>query len=258
MMNRMPFKKRVQFAHNQVAAELFELMHDKRTNLSLSADCIYKHDLLKLVKNVASEICVLKTHVDIIEDFDQALVEELQFLAKQHHFIIFEDRKFADIGNTVKHQYANGVYHIADWAKITNAHIVPGPGIIEGLKDVGLPKGNGLLLIAQMSSAGTFAKDEYIQENVKLAKLHADFVMGFICLEKLTDDQGFVHMTPGVKLVSGNDDRGQQYLTPQQVIYENGSDIAIVGRGIYQADDPVAAAKCYRKAVWSALNASVG
>ncbi|MCH9644957.1 MAG: orotidine-5'-phosphate decarboxylase [Gammaproteobacteria bacterium] len=253
MVSRIPFKQRVQHAENSVSRELFELMHEKKTNLALSADYTHKHDLLNLVESVGAEICVLKTHIDIIEDFDTALIEELQHLAQQHRFIIFEDRKFADIGNTVKHQYADGIYHIADWAKITNAHIVPGPGIIEGLKTVGMSKGNGLLLLAQMSSTGTTAKGEYTQENVTLAMQHKDFVMGFICQQRLTDDPGFIHMTPGVKLDQGGDSLGQQYLTPQKVIRDNGSDVVIVGRGIYQADDPVAAAKKYREAAWSSL-----
>lgn len=36
--------------------------------------------------------------MDIIEDFDEDLVKQLQELSKKHDFLIFEDRKFADIG----------------------------------------------------------------------------------------------------------------------------------------------------------------
>jgi orotidine-5'-phosphate decarboxylase len=40
----------------------------------------------------------MKTHIDIIEDFDPSVVERLTELSQRHDFVIFEDRKFADIG----------------------------------------------------------------------------------------------------------------------------------------------------------------
>ena len=41
----------------------------------------------------------VQTHVDIIEDFDETLIEDLSELSRKHDFLIFEDRKFADIGS---------------------------------------------------------------------------------------------------------------------------------------------------------------
>ena len=41
-----------------------------------------------------------QTHIDIIQDFDSDLVTQLQALSKEHDFLIFEDRKFADIGES--------------------------------------------------------------------------------------------------------------------------------------------------------------
>ncbi len=243
---------RIQHTQNPTAQALFKLMDEKKTNLSLAADVTTKSELLLLADTIGPEICVLKTHIDIVEDFDQDLIIRLQRLAEKHNFLLFEDRKFADIGNTVKHQYQDGIYHIADWSHITNAHTVPGPGIIQGLKEIGLHKGRGLLLLAEMSSSGTLAKDEYTEATLKMAEENKDFVIGFITMRKLLDDPGYINMTPGVKLQKGTDDLGQQFKTPDLVIKQNESDIIIVGRGIYQADDPVTEAKKYKEAGWLA------
>lgn len=256
-MRLITFSERAKYTANPTAKTLFHLMEKKQTNLCLSVDLTRTDKLLALAAEIGPEICVLKTHIDILEDFRPSFLEDLTVLSKKYDFLIFEDRKFADIGNTVKAQYGKGIYRIADWAAISNAHTLPGDGIIEGLKTVGLPKGNGLLLLAQMSAKGNLIQPSYTQATVALAKVHKDFVIGFISQQRLTEDPAFIHFTPGINQTSQGDALGQQYTTPRQAILERDNDIAIVGRGIYEAANPLEAAKVYRQEAWAAYLAKL-
>lgn len=251
-MKRMRYSERADFCKNPLAKKLFQLMDDKKSNLALSADVTRGQELLALADQLGPEICVLKTHIDIVEDFTPELTRKLQELAQKHRFLIFEDRKFADIGNTVKLQYQQGIYHIVDWADIINAHSLPGPGIVSGLAEAGLAKQRGLLLLAEMSSANNLFHADYVQQTVAMAEQFPEFVMGFIAQRKLSDHPGWIYMTPGIQFAGKSDGLGQQYISPQQAITQNGTDVIIVGRGIIKASDPVSEAKKYRDAAWEA------
>ncbi len=257
MLKRISYAERAALCTNRIAQRLFSLLTEKETNLALSADVTTCAALLELADKLGPEICILKTHVDILTDFTSELTKQLVSLAEKHHFLIFEDRKFADIGNTVKHQYQQGVYHIADWADIVNAHSLPGPGIISGLAEVGLPKQRGLLLLAEMSSAGNLITSDYVQKTLRMAEQFPEFVLGFIAQKKISADPWWLYMTPGVQLTEGKDTLGQQYVTPAKAIGENQSDIIIVGRGILQAKDPQSEAQKYRQAGWEAYCAGL-
>lgn len=172
-------------------------------------------------------------------------------------------------GNTVALQYSGGVHRISSWAHITNAHPVPGPSVISGLANVGLPRGRGLLLLAEMSTKGTLARGEYTEEAVRMARERRDFVIGFIAQKRMegvglreedppmSGDEDFLILTPGVQLQAGGDGLGQQYNTPQTVIGA-GCDMIIVGRGIYGKSDSVDVASAqslaqqYREQGWIA------
>ena len=249
----MTYIERAELCRNPAAKKLLMIMQEKQTNLAVNADVATKKELLHFADLLGPYICVLKTHVDILSDFDAAFISELKELAEKHRFLIFEDRKFADIGAIAKMQYEKGIYRIASWADITNAHPLPGPGIIEGLREVGKPLGRGLLLVAEMSSSGSLATGPYTDAAVKMAQDNADFVIGFITQRKLTEDPRFIHFTPGVKLSRGTDSLGQQYNTPEKVIHEKGCDVIIVGRGIINAPDPGNEAARYRDAARQAV-----
>lgn len=252
-IKKLNFSERAVCCLNETGQRLCQLIATKKTNLCLAADVTHASDLLHLADTVGGEICVLKTHVDILTDFTAEFIQQLMHLAQKHQFLIFEDRKFADIGQTVKQQYAGGIYRIADWADIINAHPVPGPGVIRGLQEIGFAKKRGLLLLAEMSSRGSLATGNYTQATRVMANNHSDFVIGFIAQHQLSENPAWLTMTPGVRKDCNEFDRlGQQYISPEQAITQNGTDIIIVGRDIYQADNPLISARQYRKLAWEA------
>lgn len=254
----LTYGERAGICSHPLSARLLNLMEKKKTNLGLVGDVTSADELLHLANTLGPDLCVLKTHIDIVEDFTPALTHKLTLLAEKHNFLLFEDRKFADIGNTVLHQYQGGIYRISDWAHLTNAHSLPGPGLVEALQQVGQPKGNGLLLLAQLSSKGNLIDEEYTEKTVELALQYPDFVVGFICQRKLTENPGLIHFTPGVQLHNKQDALGQQYNTPEYVIGEKGTDLILVGRGITHHKDPEQAAKEYRAAGWEAYQKRIG
>lgn len=254
---------------NPAAKQLLDTIERKKSNLCVSVDVTKSLDFLAVIDTVGPYVCLIKTHVDIIEDFDPSLIDRLVELGKKHDFLIFEDRKFADIGNTVALQYSAGVHKIASWSHITNAHPVPGPSVVTGLASVGKPLGRGLLLLAEMSTAGTLARGAYTEDAVRMARDHPDFVVGFIAQRRMdgvalpdgareATEEDFLILTPGVGLDVKGDGMGQQYRTPREVVLESGCDVIIVGRGIYGKPGSLdvskvhAQAERYKEAGWAA------
>ena len=113
-MNKpLSYLERSNLAKHPLAKDLFQLMEDKKTNLCVSADLSSTKEILSLVDEIGPDISLLKTHIDIVQDFNTSFIADLKKLSDKHQFLIFEDRKFADIGNTVLHQYSGGIYRIA-------------------------------------------------------------------------------------------------------------------------------------------------
>ncbi|TVY84793.1 Orotidine 5'-phosphate decarboxylase [Lachnellula suecica] len=302
-----------------ITSYLRTLIRLKKSTLCVSADITSAEEMLALAYAVGPHIVVFKTHADILSgwdpDPDHGTGAQLAAIARQFRFLIFEDRKFADIGSTAQLQYAGGDYRILEWAHIVNAHVISGPDMVRALKEtantwkmptedtfkaVNLGKSalkrkgvavkapthtreeladlealptpkRGLLLLAQMSSAGNLLNAEYTSACLAIARQHQDFVMGFIALEPLNSDPGdeFLVMTPGCSLppdqslddsefVPGTEDAlGQQYVTPQDLMLK-GCDIIIVGRGICNAAEPSMKADQYRKVAWEAYQKRLG
>uniref|UniRef100_A0A1A9V6T5 Uridine 5'-monophosphate synthase n=1 Tax=Glossina austeni TaxID=7395 RepID=A0A1A9V6T5_GLOAU len=255
--SEMPYEVRANLTKCEVTKELFNLMTTKETNLCLAADLTKCAQVLEVADKCGPYICLLKTHVDILEDFNNEFIETLLAIAERHKFLIMEDRKFADIGNTVSLQCGKGLYEIARWADVVTAHTISGRSILQGLKESrkNFSKLRGVFLLAEMSVSGNLIDDTYKEASRKVATdgIDIDFVAGIVCQSAdCFAFPGLIQLTPGVKIDEKADKLGQQYNEPEYVIKEKAADIAVVGRGILQAKCVATAAALYRRRLWSA------
>ncbi|KAG9239089.1 orotidine 5'-phosphate decarboxylase-like protein [Amylocarpus encephaloides] len=138
-VTKTSFAARAETATHPLSSYLFRLMVLKNSNLCLSADVSTTNQLLSLANAVGPSIVVLKTHYDLISNWDYnpqtGTGARLARIARRHGFLIFEDRKFGDIGNTVQLQYTEGTAKIIEWSHITNVNMVPGKAAVDAMAD---------------------------------------------------------------------------------------------------------------------------
>jgi len=193
--------------------------------LCVAADVSSSQQLIDLIHRVGPHISILKTHIDIISDFTDELIYQLVRLKRQYNFLIWEDRKFADIGNVASAQIHRGIYKISSWADLISMHLISGPGI---LKEAGLC---GVIVIGSMSSKGTLADKDYLAKALKIADHNntIGLVTQYDC-----DFQG-LKIIPGVNIMADTDNRDQQYSALSSKYWGN---LFVVGRDIINNTDP--------------------
>ncbi|MXS70822.1 orotidine-5'-phosphate decarboxylase [Chryseobacterium binzhouense] len=241
---RLSYQQKFELAQHSVSKKLLETALAKESNLIASADVTTTQELLELADKVGPHIIALKTHIDIISDFDyQNTILPLKEIASRHKFLLMEDRKFADIGNTQELQFTSGVFRITDWADFVTSQVIGGFESLDCFKNV------GVVAIIGMSSKGTLTSNNYREEALKVALSHPN-VIGGVSQNPVPED--ILLFTPGVNLADSGDGKGQQYNTPEHVFKTLHTDFIIVGRGIYKSDNPETAAATYKNAGWNA------
>lgn len=218
--------------HNTKTKLLLQYIEDKRTRVCFSADISDPEELLKLLDKVGPHICMVKLHYDTLENISDTFSYRLYNLMTKHKFMLFEDRKLFDIGSVVGKQFETirGTYCPDFVTSFLSDQ--------KGIKNL-ISKGAKLFLIAQMSSVEL--DPLYTRRVVEFARENS--VCGIIAQERLCDD--VLHLVPGVHLSNLGDKLGQVYRTPEDV--KDFADVIIIGRGIYEAKDPVAAVIEYKE-----------
>ena len=241
---RLSYEQKLEICDHSVAQKLLQIALEKRSNLIVSADVTSTQELLELAEKVGPHIVALKTHIDILLDFnfDETIVP-LKVLAVKYNFLLMEDRKFADIGNTQELQFSYGTYKISQWADLVTAQVIAGYESLDCFRNV------GVVAILGMSSRGTLTDENYREEATKIALSHPN-VFGGVSQHKIPNE--LLLFTPGINLADSGDNKGQQYHTPDYAFTQLEADFIIVGRGIYKSEDAEKAVLKYKFAGWEA------
>ena len=235
------------FVNQSLQNKIYSNILKKQSNICISLDYTNFQDIIGTIEILKDKIVMVKTHCDIINNFSEEYMKKMVEICDKNNIFIFEDRKFADIGNTFRQQFTGGIYRIRDWCHLTNFHTLVGEGIINEFNDCKNEEQGGLL-VAEMSNKGNILDANYTLRTMEMAQRHKDSIIGFISQRKICD--GFLHFTPGVRIGEKNDGKDQQYVTPKEAMTK-GVDVLIVGRGIIGSNNMLEECEKYRIEGWN-------
>ena len=202
--------------------------------ICLAADVSTSKELFEIIEKLGDYISIIKLHHDIILDFNQNTIEKLINYKQKYDLLIWEDRKFADIGYIMEKQ----VDKIKHWADIISVHPIAGIESVEQIsKDV------KIILIGELSSTNNLINNEY-KEMVKEIAHSIDNCIGIVCQSKMSDK--LLNIVPGISLTTNKDGKGQKYHTPEDRDF---ADVFVVGRSILNSPDPLQTIKNYSSTV---------
>lgn len=251
------FEARKTLTTNTLTKKILTLMETKKTNLCFSADIKEPQKLIKVLNEIGDHICILKLHCDIIQNFNKSLVDVILNIANKKKFFIFEDRKFCDIGSTFVEQYTGGNTNIKNWSDLITVNCLSGEGIIKSFSKVNKGKKKGLLLIHDMSTKPNLITENYKNSIISFTEKYKKDIVGLITQKRDSGDDSILYMTPGVNHESKKDLHDQKYRTPDDAILRDNCDIIIVGRGIYNSEEPKKIAEIYKFLAWNAYTMKI-
>jgi len=242
-----PLRKLPKNHNHPVAQRLLDIARKKQSNIIASVDLTRCSEVLEFLEKTGHAICAAKLHIDILEDFSPEFIIRLKTLAEEKDFLLMEDRKFADIGNTQLLQLSKGVFAIASWADLVTIHLIAGEAALKAIQDWQYEHKPALVPILEMSSEGALTDQHYMENCSRFLYRYPD-VAAVVC-QTFRPEHGLLKFTPGISLRDKSDSKGQQYNDPEYAMKTLGSDFLIIGRGLYAAADPAQEAEKYLGAV---------
>lgn len=199
----LSYQEKQQKSRHEAAQRPLESSLKKKINLLVSVDLIRTEEILKLTQRIRDKIFGLKLQAYIISNFNKSFIQKFKDLAREKDFLLIEDRKLANIGNTRRLHLYQGVYEIPSWTDMVSIYPIVRAQNLQSLKSHEI----GLITIVGMSSSGNLINDNYREKALKIS-LENPQVMKVISQQKI--DNFLLLFIPEVHLSVTGDDKGQQ------------------------------------------------
>lgn len=238
---------------NEKAKLVRHLSQQKNSKICLSLDVPEWDKFFSILEKVGDKIVILKLHLDIMENLNYDNLKQLFDMKKKFNFLIWEDRKLCDIWHTnllvVKKILSYQFYD--EFNKNTKQTDYNSEKLIDFISI--LPIGGelsitslfemdiGIFLLSQMSSKDNFFNDIITNNIISLSNTfyQTGKITGIInqTLNPHTIKYPMLSIMPGINHLSTKDTMEQQY--PDITKLKKLPDIFVVGRAIYQSENPV-------------------
>ncbi len=209
--------------------KLRNILKEKGT-ICVALDFNTTKEIINQLHILGPHVGLFKLHCDIIDDFNIDFINELNILKRTHNFLIWEDRKFSDIGFITHQQLHNGIFKISSWADIITCHSTCGYKSIPELNNI------GVFLVVELSVSNHLCDSNYIEKSIQIANDHPS-IIGVVCQHNpINLKQNILKVVPGISHKTKTDNYNQTY---DSIENKSFGDIFVIGRAITTSKNPL-------------------
>lgn len=247
--------------NHQLSSFMLSEMISKKTALCLSLDTSTWEAGKKIIHQCGEHIIMLKTHVELYQDYNDNFESEIKELAKKYHFFIMEDRKLSDVAKISYRQTKSGHYNICNWANFITIHGINAESYLNKMKQNFNSKdyiNYCPVIVSQMNDNLCLIGDEYTNKCLDIIEKYQEFSPLVIC-QSLPKNKDIIKCTPGVVLNIEEEDSNldlSRYRSVEKAIQIDGNHIIIVGRSIIYDENPKEMAQKFQQQSWKIFEES--
>jgi uridine monophosphate synthetase len=233
---------------NSFNNRLLTIVKNKHSSLCLSLDVNTWKVGKPILEKCGPHICMVKLHLDLIQDWDQNATKEILEMANTHQFLIMEDCKMDDTPVIIEKKIYEGRHGFGNWVDAITINSLNFKANNEIVYRSNRKKRNtsnelAVIPVGQYNVVGSLVDKHLSQELLKVLSEETDdrFKCNTIVQQTLFKTENhLLRMTPGV--VEVEDDlkfleNNLKYRTIEDAMLRDRNHIVIIGSNILEDDN---------------------